>query len=179
MTQNYSKDSNFLLLRFCFSEILISSLNSDWFLQQWPKTTKRLIYKLSSIPTKKSRWSLSAVSCFGSISATCKEKSPPTANPWKMTDFSRIVWRWKREPLSCLLPYIHLVRAPGLSPQGFRLCCKLLVYNEKEENRCRFSSFLAGGRWDSNPRHSEPQSDALTNWTTATMLVHFSNAVQR
>jgi len=22
---------------------------------------------------------------------------------------------------------------------------------------------LVGGRWDSNPRHSEPQSDALTN----------------
>ena len=29
--------------------------------------------------------------------------------------------------------------------------------------------FYRGGRWDSNPRHSEPQSDALTNWTTATM----------
>ena len=23
--------------------------------------------------------------------------------------------------------------------------------------------FAKGGRWDSNPRHSEPQSDALTN----------------
>ena len=30
--------------------------------------------------------------------------------------------------------------------------------------------FLWGGWWDSNPRHSEPQSDALTNWTTATVL---------
>ena len=27
-----------------------------------------------------------------------------------------------------------------------------------------------GDRWDSNPRHSEPQSDALTDWTTVTML---------
>ena len=36
------------------------------------------------------------------------------------------------------------------------------------------------GDWrDSNPRHSEPQSDALTNWTTVTMLLHFLNAVQR
>ena len=26
-----------------------------------------------------------------------------------------------------------------------------------------FRLFLWGGRWDSNPRHSEPQSDALTN----------------
>ena len=25
------------------------------------------------------------------------------------------------------------------------------------------SDSLLGGRWDSNPRHSEPQSDALTN----------------
>lgn len=24
-------------------------------------------------------------------------------------------------------------------------------------------AFSWGGRWDSNPRHSEPQSDALTN----------------
>ena len=36
-----------------------------------------------------------------------------------------------------------------------------------------------GGRWDSNPRHSEPQSDALTNWTTATMLVQLLNAVAK
>ena len=27
-----------------------------------------------------------------------------------------------------------------------------------------------GGRWGSNPRHSEPQSDALTNLTTSTIL---------
>ena len=27
----------------------------------------------------------------------------------------------------------------------------------------RFTGFILGGRWDSNPRHSEPQSDALTN----------------
>ena len=26
-----------------------------------------------------------------------------------------------------------------------------------------FPLFMGGGRWDSNPRHSEPQSDALTN----------------
>ena len=39
--------------------------------------------------------------------------------------------------------------------------------------------FYRGGRWDSNPRHSEPQSDALTNWTTATVLAFLSKAMQR
>ena len=38
-----------------------------------------------------------------------------------------------------------------------------LIYNEKEENLLLIFLFLLGGRWDSNPRHSEPQSDALTN----------------
>ena len=35
---------------------------------------------------------------------------------------------------------------------------------KKEESNAAFL-FLSvlGGRWDSNPRHSEPQSDALTN----------------
>ena len=32
-----------------------------------------------------------------------------------------------------------------------------------------FYSSFSGARWDSNPRHSEPQSDALTNWTTGTI----------
>ena len=31
--------------------------------------------------------------------------------------------------------------------------CKLFTYR----------GFILGARWDSNPRHSEPQSDALTN----------------
>ena len=30
--------------------------------------------------------------------------------------------------------------------------------------------FWVGGWWGSNPRPSEPQSDALTDWTTATIL---------
>ena len=29
-----------------------------------------------------------------------------------------------------------------------------------------------GGGWGSNPRHSEPQSDALTNWTTSTIWLY-------
>ena len=33
------------------------------------------------------------------------------------------------------------------------------------------AGFILGGRWDSNPRHSEPQSDALTNWTTSTIFL--------
>ena len=44
------------------------------------------------------------------------------------------------------------------------------------------SLFEVGGRWDSNPRHSEPQSDALTNWTTSTiymLLKSFSGAKVR
>ena len=37
-----------------------------------------------------------------------------------------------------------------------------------------WSSCLSwGARWDSNPRHSEPQSDALTNWTTGTIVSVF------
>ena len=46
---------------------------------------------------------------------------------------------------------------------GFLSVCNTLIYNEKEETLYGISSFLPGGRWDSNPRHSEPQSDALTN----------------
>ena len=42
---------------------------------------------------------------------------------------------------------------------------------------------IQGARWDSNPRHSEPQSDALTNWTTGTIFTLlrclFSKAMQR
>lgn len=34
---------------------------------------------------------------------------------------------------------------------------------KKQGNHYRNPCFLLGGRWDSNPRHSEPQSDALTN----------------
>ncbi len=36
----------------------------------------------------------------------------------------------------------------------------------KHKNELKFNSlcyFYSGARWDSNPRHSEPQSDALTN----------------
>ena len=33
-----------------------------------------------------------------------------------------------------------------------------------------FLPLLWGARWDSNPRPSEPQSDALTNWATGTMF---------
>ena len=35
------------------------------------------------------------------------------------------------------------------------------------DNPCKYLTcrdlLLLGARWDSNPRHSEPQSDALTN----------------
>ena len=35
---------------------------------------------------------------------------------------------------------------------------------KKEESNVVFLFLnVQGGRWDSNPRHSEPQSDALTN----------------
>ena len=35
---------------------------------------------------------------------------------------------------------------------------------KKEESNSAFLFLnVQGGRWDSNPRHSEPQSDALTN----------------
>ena len=35
---------------------------------------------------------------------------------------------------------------------------------KKEESNVAFLFLnVQGGRWDSNPRHSEPQSDALTN----------------
>ena len=33
------------------------------------------------------------------------------------------------------------------------------------------SKTLSGGRWGSNPRPSEPQSDALTDWATSTILL--------
>ena len=34
-----------------------------------------------------------------------------------------------------------------------------------QKNPCKIylQGFSLGARWDSNPRHSEPQSDALTN----------------
>ena len=35
-----------------------------------------------------------------------------------------------------------------------------------------------GERWGSNPRPSEPQSDALTDWATFTMFALSKNAVQ-
>ena len=44
-------------------------------------------------------------------------------------------------------------------PQVFKLSP---YYNKKEEILIELP-LLSGGRWDSNPRHSEPQSDALTN----------------
>ena len=47
---------------------------------------------------------------------------------------------------------------------------RLLRKIKKYCNRKIISTFK-GARTDSNRRHSEPQSDALTNWTTGTMLV--------
>ena len=36
-------------------------------------------------------------------------------------------------------------------------------YITRNPARKNLAGFILGGRWDSNPRHSEPQSDALTN----------------
>ena len=44
---------------------------------------------------------------------------------------------------------------------------------------CNQGLNLWGDWWDSNPRHSEPQSDALTNWTTVTMSLFLGKAMQR
>ena len=41
----------------------------------------------------------------------------------------------------------------GANPCKNKKACKYLTYKP----------FSWGARWDSNPRHSEPQSDALTN----------------
>ena len=39
-----------------------------------------------------------------------------------------------------------------------------IIKNKREYIlQCILAYVLVGGRWDSNPRHSEPQSDALTN----------------
>ena len=51
----------------------------------------------------------------------------------------------------------------------------------EKENQEQLSLFLIswGGWWDSNPRHSEPQSDALTSWTTTTMFSWFLKSVAK
>ena len=45
----------------------------------------------------------------------------------------------------------------------------LFLTKEVQLPLCYIGIYL-GARWESNPRHSEPQSDALTNWATDTML---------
>ena len=42
----------------------------------------------------------------------------------------------------------------------------MTLFNKK---RGSFEPLLQGGRWDSNPRPTEPQSGTLTNWATPTI----------
>lgn len=37
------------------------------------------------------------------------------------------------------------------------------MYKTRTPAYQKYAGVILGGRWDSNPRHSEPQSDALTN----------------
>jgi hypothetical protein len=37
------------------------------------------------------------------------------------------------------------------------------IIKQETLQEINLAGFILGGRWDSNPRHSEPQSDALTN----------------
>ena len=72
--------------------------------------------------------------------------------------------------------------ARGIFSSLSRLFCMFSVYNillqfvymtkknsaqygyiTRNPARKNLAGFILGGRWDSNPRHSEPQSDALTN----------------
>ena len=118
--------------------------------------------------------------CFTMIICGNKEKSL----------FITVVTIWKRSsgsPTSrtCAATY-WTVNASRLSATVImeewtwwlttRVCVSTSVvcreWNKEKKNPWKpigFQGFLEGGGWDSNPRHSEPQSDALTNWTTSTM----------
>ena len=66
----------------------------------------------------------------------------------------------------CSLPTVRATW--GLAPVRIRSCW---ANKQKSLQVIDLQGFvLKGARWDSNPRHSEPQSDALTNWTTGTMI---------
>ena len=39
------------------------------------------------------------------------------------------------------------------------------------KKKAAFTDSLTGEKWDSNPRPSEPQSDALTNWAILTIFI--------
>ena len=42
---------------------------------------------------------------------------------------------------------------------------------ENKQKKAAFTDSLTGEKWDSNPRPSEPQSDALTNWAILTIFI--------
>ena len=52
-------------------------------------------------------------------------------------------------------------RSRGLDVNGMCSAVRGMIGGNKKSSSEEL--LLMGGRWDSNPRHSEPQSDALTN----------------
>ena len=54
-----------------------------------------------------------------------------------------------------------VVREMCLAVRGMGSAACLADWGEQKSSSEEL--LLMGGRWDSNPRHSEPQSDALTN----------------
>ena len=85
-----------------------------------------------------------------------------------------------------LLSHLYFLICFIFVSQDFIYGCLLdydIIKNKREYIlQCILVYALVGGRWDSNPRHSEPQSDALTNWTTSTiymLLKSFSGAKVR
>ena len=56
------------------------------------------------------------------------------------------------------------------TPLDAGLYSKVFIKAKSSDNRVTIGTSL-GALWDSNPWHSEPQSDALTNWTKGTIFV--------
>ena len=111
------------------------------------------------VPVKASdRWVIDGF--YLSLSITLKKGSFGIRND---TIYPLYLWR-----MTCGLK-AKLFQSPGWGVTVWVCPISRTAIKQEFLQDLHLTGTILGGRWGSNPRHSEPQSDALTNWTTPTM----------